>query len=84
MQKASGEASPYYDYCEKAMSVAIHDETHGKKPSAVASLVRKLCERRRLRVRYSVGPFIERLALFVKRILPSTVFEWIFVKYYKQ
>lgn len=81
---AATEASPYRECCGRAMEVQVHDETHGHKPIAIAKLIAKLAAKKKLRVRYTIGPFIERFALVAKRFLSSNTFERIFKLYYKQ
>ncbi len=71
----SGPASPYQKTHEAALGQMVHDEEHGMDPEAVAQLVLRLTEARRLRVRYAVGPIAQRLGVQLKRFLPSSLYE---------
>jgi NAD(P)-dependent dehydrogenase (short-subunit alcohol dehydrogenase family) len=83
MVAAAGDSSPYRDGCGKALGVMIHDETVGSKPVEAARLAYRLFQKKNPRVRYTVGPAFERFAMGLKRVLPSKLYEWIFMKYYK-
>jgi NAD(P)-dependent dehydrogenase (short-subunit alcohol dehydrogenase family) len=51
------------------------DEINGSDPALVAKLVSRLVVKRRVRVRYSVGRFDQRMMALVKRGIPAWVFE---------
>lgn len=72
---AAGKDSPYHGNHEAAIGQQEHDEKAGHDPFEVARLVEGLLSSRDLAVRYSVGPFIQRLAPVAKPILPSRTFE---------
>lgn len=74
---------PYKKYYDTAMGIQVRDETAGHDPIEVARLVQRLLDARHLRVRYSVGPAIERAAVMVKRLVPAKAFELFYRKYYK-
>jgi NAD(P)-dependent dehydrogenase (short-subunit alcohol dehydrogenase family) len=60
---------------ERVVAIYERDERNGADPQRVGELVAKLVEARRLRVRYSVGRWDQRAALFAKRLLPAAWFE---------
>ncbi len=77
-------ADPAYAASQaRALAVMEHDETHGATPEAVALLVCRLITMRSPGVRYAVGPASEKLALLLKRLLPSNALAWGIGKYYK-
>lgn len=51
------------------------DENNGADPALVAELAARLVVQRRVRVRYSVGRFDQRMMVLVKRAIPAWVFE---------
>jgi NAD(P)-dependent dehydrogenase (short-subunit alcohol dehydrogenase family) len=77
------QGSPYGERQAKALAVMEHDETHGAKPRAVARLVHRIITTRSPGVRYAVGPVSEKLALILKRLLPSRLLSWGIAKYYR-
>ncbi len=77
------ERSPYEERQARALAVMEHDETHGTTPEAVARLVHRLITMRSPGVRYAVGPVSEKLALILKRLLPSRLLSWGIAKYYR-
>jgi NAD(P)-dependent dehydrogenase (short-subunit alcohol dehydrogenase family) len=77
------EGSPYLARQAKALAVMEHDETHGATPEAVGRLVYRIITTRSPGVRYAVGPVSEKLALVLRRLLPSRLLAWGIAKYYK-
>jgi hypothetical protein len=60
-----------------------HDETHGATPESVGRLVHRILANQSPAVRYAVGPASETLALALKRLAPSRLFEWGIARYYR-
>lgn len=60
-------------------TVAIYerDEQQGAEPQQVAELVSQLIEKPQLDVRYPVGALSQRAGIFVKRLMPARLFEWL-------
>lgn len=79
----SGVTEAYRDRQARAIAVMEHDETQGATPEAVARLVLRIVGRRSPRLRYPVGPLSERLALVLKRLTPSRLFERGLAAYYR-
>jgi NAD(P)-dependent dehydrogenase (short-subunit alcohol dehydrogenase family) len=57
------------------MGIAEEDEKNSPDPAMVADLYARLVDARTLRVRYFVGSFPQRASIFLKWLLPATVFE---------
>ncbi|NLE45427.1 MAG: SDR family oxidoreductase [Chloroflexi bacterium] len=81
--QASGKASPYTEALNRALAVAETDELHGPPPTEVAQLVERVIRKDSPRLRYTVGPWPERVAIFLKKILPGSWFERGLSMYYK-
>jgi NAD(P)-dependent dehydrogenase (short-subunit alcohol dehydrogenase family) len=84
-QRVMTEASSSPEHAERLAAVlAIYqrDENAGADPAKVGALVSRLVAARRLRPRYLVGKPSQRVAVNLKRVLPSSVFEWAFRKTY--
>jgi NAD(P)-dependent dehydrogenase (short-subunit alcohol dehydrogenase family) len=80
---ASGEGSAYTERLNAALAVMEADETGGPSPEKVAPLVERIINARSPRLRYTVGPLFEKVALGLKRFFPARLFEWGLMKYYK-
>ncbi len=66
---------PYAEARRKAIAQMEHDEVNGKDPARVAAVVEKVLSARRPPRRVTVGPVMERLGPFAKRLLPYRGFE---------
>lgn len=59
------------------------NESNGNPPVKIARLVSKIVNSKKPGFRYPVGNIIERLSIFVKRIVPGRFYQWILRVYYK-
>ena len=80
---ASQNASAYADRQDAAIGAMERDEQSGADPRDLAVLLEKIMEKKRVRPRYLVGMFFQKLAVWVKCILPASVFEKLIMSYYK-
>ncbi len=81
---ASGAHSRHHgDQIKTTVSIYEKDERNGANPEDVARLVQKLVAARRIRVRYFVGRFDQRLGMHLKRLLPAHWFEALMALIYK-
>ena len=76
------ENSPYAKQFEKSLSIISADENCGKHPILLAKKICKIVEQKNPGQRYLVGAFIQKLAVFVKRIVPERFFRWIIENHY--
>lgn len=67
----------------QVIEVIEHDENNGQNPILIAKLLEKIINKSNPRLRYIVGAFDQKLAAFLKRILPNRLFDWIIMKHYK-
>lgn len=82
-RKSAPPGSPYAAAMERSLGVMEKEERNGADPGGMARLVEKLLRKKRLRVRYMVGPAFQKLAMVLKRLLPSRAYEWIMSRYYR-
>lgn len=75
--------SPYTEQMKKTISVAEKDETSGSSPEEVARLIYRIITSGRTKLRYQVGPFHEKLAVKLKKLLPEGIFLKAVSRYYK-
>ncbi|MEN6369034.1 MAG: SDR family NAD(P)-dependent oxidoreductase, partial [Thermotogota bacterium] len=81
--RASRENGAYSEACRRALEIAESDERRASTPEGVARLVSRILSRRAPRLRYTVGPALQRVAVRLKSVLPSQVFEWALGLYYR-
>jgi NAD(P)-dependent dehydrogenase (short-subunit alcohol dehydrogenase family) len=77
------ESDVYREPLERCVGVMREEEKSGKVPYPVARLVERIIKDPSPRLRYTVGPFGERLGPKLKSILPYRVYEYLFMKHYK-
>jgi short-subunit dehydrogenase len=75
--------SPYYEQFKKSITQIEKDENGGQNPIMIAKLMEKLINKKNPAVRYLTGAFEQKLAVFIKRILPSKIFESILGSHYQ-
>lgn len=81
--RAALQNEAYAEAYRAALAVIERDERGGASPESIARLVERILRTRSPRVRYTVGAAFQRLAAGLKRILPSRLFEWGLMKYYR-
>ncbi|WP_342378515.1 SDR family oxidoreductase [Myxococcus stipitatus] len=74
---ASGESSAYRESFETVLSIIEKEEREGVAAGVVARKVAEVMEEEDPRVRYSVGKWMQRVAVVAKPLLPSQTFEGI-------
>ena len=73
----------YRDAFARALAVIESDERGGSTPEPIARLVERILASRRPRLRYTIGPLPQRLAVRLKAVLPGRAFEAILRIYYR-
>ncbi len=76
------EESSYWEKSQAAKSKIDEDENFGRDPHILALKVEKILKTKNPRFRYVVAVPIQKLSVYVKRILPSHWYLWILGKYY--
>jgi NAD(P)-dependent dehydrogenase (short-subunit alcohol dehydrogenase family) len=80
---ASQHNQAYAQQCDAAVAVMEHDEMHGFAPDRVARVLERIIRNPSPRLRYTVASPPQKLALVLKKVLPSRLFEFLLMKYYK-
>lgn len=73
----------YRELVERCVGVMQEEEKNGKDPLDVARLAERIIHDPSPRLRYTVGPFGERIGPTLKNILPYRIYEFLFMKHYK-
>ena len=79
----SQQSDVYRKSLERCVGVMKEEEEKGKVPYPVARLVERIIATPSPRLRYTVGPFEERLGPKLKSVLPYRLYELLFMKHYK-
>ena len=74
LTRGSGSGSPYSGRFEAAMRSQAASEQHGWRVQRVARLMEKIVRARSPRLRYTPGPFVERISPVVRRLLPDRLY----------
>jgi NAD(P)-dependent dehydrogenase (short-subunit alcohol dehydrogenase family) len=80
--EASTQGSVYRPRFERAIARMASDEQCGPAPDGIARLLHKVITHPRPRLRYTVGPGAQRIAVWLKRMMPYTVIEQVMQCYY--
>ena len=75
--------SKHSEKFNKAISVIEKDEQNGENPIKIAKLIHKIINTNNPRLRYVIGAFDQKLSIYLKKILPNRLFDWIIMKHYK-
>lgn len=81
--EASSNASDYAERQRSAVEVIADDEQCGADSRELAVLLDKIIDQQRVRPRYLAGMYFQKLAVWVKRVLPASVFEALIMRHYK-
>ncbi|MEO0098492.1 MAG: SDR family oxidoreductase [candidate division WOR-3 bacterium] len=74
--------SSYQEEFLRALGVMEEDERNGLHPQEVAFLLERIIKDPKPKFRYTIGPFSEKLAVFLKKVIPSQL-ESILMKHYR-
>jgi NAD(P)-dependent dehydrogenase (short-subunit alcohol dehydrogenase family) len=80
---AADARSAYAGAFERALAVIEDDELGGSDPVMVARLLERVIQTDHPRLRYTVGAFDERLAAWLKRVVPGRVIEPMIRRHYR-
>ncbi len=81
--RASASDHSYQLDFERAVGRMIADEQSGPAPEAIGRLIQHIVNTRRPRLRYTVGPPVQRAAVWLRRLLPYSFIEFGLRRYYR-
>lgn len=73
----------YREMVDRCVGVMQEEEKNGMDPLLVARLAERIIHDPSPRLRYTTGPFGERIGPKLKSILPYRIYEYLFMKHYK-
>lgn len=82
-KKVASRSGAYDEVFAKVIGIQEHDEQHGASPEAAADKISRLVRRNSLPLRVVVGPAFQKVAAFMKRIIPAAWFEFFYRVYYR-
>lgn len=77
------ESSPYYKKYADTLNMINEDVDGASSPELVAKKVFRIIGTKRPKVHYTVGAFMQKFSLFLKKILPDKVYEKLLLNHYK-
>jgi len=80
---ATGNEDPYCENYNRALAIIEKDEANGWPPEVIAKKIVKIINTRSPRQRYIIGSFEQKLAVWIKPILPGRLFRIILQDHYK-
>ena len=80
---ASRENGVYGNRMAKALQVVESGEYNGPGPDVIGRLVHKVINKKSPRLRYTVGNFSQRIAVPLKKILPTALFETLMSNHFR-
>ena len=75
--------NPYFEQFRVSLEKINQDERKGSNPIMVAKAVEKVIKSKRPSFHYLVGRFDQKLAVYIKHIVPERFFSWIIADHYK-
>ncbi|MCV6629266.1 MAG: SDR family oxidoreductase [Flavobacteriaceae bacterium] len=75
--------SPYQKEYQQILHSIDRDVDAGGDPIAVGKIVYKILKTKKPKPHYSVGAFMQRFSIVLKRLLPNKVYEKLLTKHYK-
>lgn len=83
VSKATQENEDYREQFAVTLKLIEDNENNGNPPIKIARLVAKIVNSEKPAFRYPIGNIVERLSIFVKRIVPGRFYQWILRQYYQ-
>lgn len=83
VSEATKQHPDYKEQFETTLKIIEDNENNGGSPTKIAKLVAKIVVSNQPAFRYPVGNIIERLSIFVKRLVPGRFYQWILRVYYQ-
>jgi short-subunit dehydrogenase len=71
------------DAFQNTLNIIENDEKTGQDPIIIGKLISNIINKSNPRLRYTCGAFDQKLAAFLKRILPNRLFDLIIMRHYK-
>lgn len=79
---ASANSSIYSDEFNRIMSLVNEEVSSSREPIVLAKQINKILNKKKPGLRYKIGTPMQRFSVFLKRILPSRLFERLIMNHY--
>jgi len=77
------DTSPYKEVYQQNLNLMNADVKGGDNPIAMAKAIYRIINTKKPKLHYKVGPFMDKFAIVLKRILPDKLFEKLLLHNYK-
>jgi len=75
--------SPYYDVYKQCIEEWSLNMSKSRNPIEVANLVEKVIKSRNPGIHYIIGPLLQKLSVYLKKILPEKIYQRLLMNHYK-
>ena len=75
--------SPYHDIYKFSLDTIDEHVDTGSDPQDFAKMVEKIIKRKKRKVHYKSGSFLQKISITLKNILPDTIYEKLLMNHYK-
>ena len=75
--------SPYHKVYSQQLATINEHVNHGGDPINMAVAIEQIIQNNKPKVHYKVGAFMQKFSIFLKKILPDTVYEKMLMNHYK-
>lgn len=75
--------SPYYNVYKECIKEWSLNMSRSRNPIEVANLVEKVIKSKNPKIHYIIGPFLQKISVFLKKILPEKIYQRLLMNHYK-
>ncbi|MEE3034339.1 MAG: SDR family oxidoreductase [Bacteroidota bacterium] len=75
--------SPYYKVYKSLINQWILNMNNSRNPIELANLVSKVIKKKNPNIHYVIGPFLQKISIILKKILPEKIYERLLMNHYK-
>ena len=77
------ENSPYYKTYKSLINEWALNMNNSRDPIELANLVSKIIKNKNPKIHYVIGPFLQKISIILKKILPEKMYERLLMNHYK-
>ena len=75
--------SPYYEVYKSLINQWSLNMNNSRNPVELANLISKIVKKKNPRIHYVLGPFLQKISITLKKILPEKIYERLLMNHYK-
>ena len=75
--------SPYYKTYKSLINEWALNMNNSRDPIELANLVSKIIKNKNPKIHYVIGPFLQKISIILKKVLPEKMYERLLMNHYK-